>query len=322
MACQHKLNMSNPALVSLVEATAGFFGSIVSTSIMYPLEVTKTRVQSFGGKSSSAGGNNEMNTMIGALKYTYRTEGIWGLCPPYAPGWFAKIVDAGMFNFIFWFWYGICKRVFARFGSSFFIDSMTGIVAALINRICTHPFENIAQRIQTQLEGPKESFLGAARNIAREGGLGGFWKGMTPALILCINPTIDTLIYFRVRAAFLAMQTRKMGFKVVDVAAGAAFLIGILSKGMAATSCFPLTRLKVMGTTQRKGGGKKLRSTSEMAMDIWKADGIKGFFYGVEGQVFNAAVKQGLTLMLKERIEFATFRLLMPSYLAVLRGQA
>ena len=77
-----------------------------------------------------------------------------------------------------------------------------------------------------------------------------------------------------------------------------------------------------MGTTQRKSKGGKIRSSTEMAMDLWRSDGIKGFFYGAEGQVFNASVKQGLTIMMKERIQFLTFSLLMPGYLKQLAGQA
>ena len=313
--------------VSLVQATSGFVGSIISTSVMYPLEVTKTRVQSFGGKSSTAAQDGDardlqMNTMVGALKYTWRTEGIWGLCPPYAPGWFAKIVDAGMFNFVFWFWFSLCKQIFARYPKSFLIDSVTGIIAACINRLCTHPFENIAQRIQTILpHQPKESFLVAGANIVKEGGVRGLWKGLLPGMLLCINPTIDTLVYFRFRDAYLARRSRLLAQAVVDMPAGAAFMTGIFSKACAATICFPMTRLKVMGTTQRKSKkGQKLRGTFEIASDLLRTDGIKGFYYGVEGQVFNASVKQGLTVMLKERIEYATFRVLLPSYLARMSG--
>ena len=317
------------AAVSLIQATGAYVGAIISTSIMYPLEVTKTRVQSFGGKSKTAAqdgdaGDLQMNTMVGAMKYTWKTEGPWGLFPPYAPGWFAKIVDAGMFNFVFWFWFSLCKQFFARYQKSFFLDSVTGIVAASINRLCTHPFENIAQRIQTRLpHQPVEGFMSCGRNIVKEGGVSGLWKGLLPGMMLCINPTIDTLIYFRVRDAYLARATRLASFSVLNVSAGPAFLLGILSKGCAATICFPLTRLKVMGTTQRKAkDGQKLRGTFELASDVMQSDGIKGFYYGVEGQVFNASVKQGLTMMLKERIEYVTFRLLMPSYLKTLQQTA
>ena len=52
------------------------------------------------------------------------------------------------------------------------------------------------------------------------------------------------------------------------------------------------------------------------AADLWKSDGIKGFFYGAEGQIFNASVKQGLTIMMKERLQYLTFSLLMPGHLA------
>ena len=100
-------------------------------------------MQAFGGQSKSSSGdgaNTEktkaMNTMWGALKYTYKTEGKWGLFPPYAPGWIPKLVDAGAFNFIFWFWFTVCSSVAARIGDSVLIDTVKGIVAAVINRVC------------------------------------------------------------------------------------------------------------------------------------------------------------------------------------------
>lgn len=83
-----------------------------------------------GTSQPASGGGGEMNTMWGALKHTYRTEGKWGLFPPYAPGWIAKIIDAGMFNFIFWFWFSVCSSVAARFGDNAALDFAKGIVAA------------------------------------------------------------------------------------------------------------------------------------------------------------------------------------------------
>ena len=85
-------------------------------------------------------------------------------------------------------------------------------------------------------------------------------------------------------------------------------------KAFAALTCYPLTRLKVMGTTQRKAEGGKIRSSWAMAKDLWQSDGILGFWYGAEGQIFNAAVKQGLTIALKERLQFLAFALLMPGH--------
>ena len=76
-----------------------------------------------------------------------------------------------------------------------------------------------------------------------------------------------------------------------------------------------------MGTTQRKTAkGGKIRSSSELAMDLWKSDGIWGFFYGAEGQIFNASAKQGLTIMMKERLQFMTFNILMPGAFTLRRS--
>jgi adenine nucleotide transporter 17 len=238
------------AAVALVEASAACVGSLISTSIMYPLEVTKTKVQAFGGRSKTAtqdGSASEqtkaMNTMVGALRYTWKTEGYNGLFPPFAPGWIPKLVDAGTFNFIFWFWFTICTAISRRIGQGFWIDTVTGIVAAVINRLCTHPFENIAQRIQTRLPGqPLEGFFSAGGNICKETGIGGLWKGLPPALVLCINPSINMVVFFRIRGAYLRWASARVGRVVVDVAPVAAFFIAMAAKSIAALSCYPLTR--------------------------------------------------------------------------------
>ena len=314
------------AAVALVEATAACVGSLISTTFMYPLEVTKTKVQAFGGKSktsaSATGGKataeGHHNTMLSSMTHTYKTEGYKGLLAPWAPGWIPKLVDAGTFNFIFWFWFTACTSIAKRFGTSFLIDTITGITAAVINRLCTHPFENIAQRVQCRLPGmPFESMGGACTNIIKESGVRGLWKGLPPALILCINPSINMLCFFRIRRWWLARASRLAGEAVVLVAARPAFFIAMGSKSFAALTCYPLTRLKVMGTTQRKVEGGKIRSSWEMAKDLWQSDGILGFWYGAEGQIFNASFKQGITIMLKERLQFIAFSLFMPGHLAV-----
>ena len=178
-------------------------------------------MQAFGGNSAtskSAGANNAaMGSMWGALKHTWKTEGKWGLFPPYAPGWAAKLVDAGSFNFVFWFWFSITSSVAARFGDSATLDFLKGIIAAGINRLCTHPAENIASRMQTRQPGePKEAYFAVARRIMRESGPGGLWKGLGPAMILCINPTIDTFVFFRVRKYYLNWASARAGMQVGD----------------------------------------------------------------------------------------------------------
>ena len=263
------------AAAALVEATAACVGSLISTTFMYPLEVTKTKVQAYGGKSktsaSATGGakldaevlllllhiplffllclpplpplppivlllpSNSLqpavaaaaasasrvrvgtepaplmlqvspeghhNTMISSMVHTWKTDGYKGLLAPWAPGWAPKLVDAGSFNFCFWFWFTVCTAISKRIGAhgSWAGDTITAFITGVINRISTHPFENIAQRAQCRLPGmPFESMGDACRNIIKESGVRGLWKGLPPALILCINPSINMLCFFRIR---------------------------------------------------------------------------------------------------------------------------
>ena len=156
-------------------------------------------MQAFGGKSKTASQDGEaseqtkaMNTMWGALKYTYKTEGWNGLFPPYAPGWVPKLIDAGSFNFIFWFWFTCCTAVANRIGQGVLIDTVTGIVAAAINRLSTHPFENIAQRIQTRLpHQPEEGFFACGKSICAESGVGASFCRVSSQLFPALSLQAD-----------------------------------------------------------------------------------------------------------------------------------
>jgi hypothetical protein len=122
-------------------------------------------------------------------------------------------------------------------------------------------------------------------------------------------------------------------FKVIiglTVAQG--FFIGMFGKFVAATLCYPLTRIKVMCQAQTKkakkgsiSGNDELERTLspiEMAKKVFRTDGIGGFFYGVEGQVFNAALKQGLNFMVKERIQLLLLAIWMPAKLKEMKMRA
>ena len=94
------------------------------------------------------------------------------------------------------------------------------------------------------------------------------------------------------------------------------FAIGLSSKFIAATVCYPITRVKVMAIAQSKQKkGEKAKSGFEIASEVYQKDGFAGFYYGLEGQVSNAALKYGLNMMIKERIQLLLYWLLLPEKL-------
>ena len=57
---------------------------------------------------------------------------------------------------------------------------------------------------------------------------------MPPALVLCINPSINMIVFFRIRGAYLRWASARLGQAVIDVAPMPAFFIAMAAKSIAA----------------------------------------------------------------------------------------
>lgn len=77
------------------------------------------------------------------------------------------------------------------------MELVLGAVAGALAQIFTIPVSVIATRQQVgktkssadvDIEGDNDSFLGVAREIVEEEGVGGLWLGIKPGLILTVNP--------------------------------------------------------------------------------------------------------------------------------------
>ena len=152
-----------------------------------------------------------------------------------------------------------------------------------------------------------------------EEGLGAFYKGLLPCLLLSLNATIQDTIFEGIKDSWLRRQNLAASLKDVKVglSAAQAFWLGLISKLIASTICYPITRIKQMCQAQTKRsklreGDEKALGMLEMSKNVWSQDGWRGFVYGIEGQVFNASLKAALNRSVKERIQVLLFVLLFP----------
>jgi adenine nucleotide transporter 17 len=79
-----------------------------------------------------------------------------------------------------------------------------------------------------------DSFLGIAREIVAEEGVGGLWLGIKPGLVLTVNPAITYGVFERVKSVLLTASSAS------KLAPGTAFLVGALSKTLATIVNFQL----------------------------------------------------------------------------------
>eukprot|EP00438_Fugacium_kawagutii_P008586 Skav214151 [mRNA] locus=scaffold1645:270597:273360:- [translate_table: standard] len=185
-------------------------------------------------------------------------------------------------------------------------------------QLTTLPLQNHSTRMQTQTE--KRGNWATAVAMYREEGLGAFYKGAGDPQIEMYQWEWDSRWSL---FDFISMSSKDHELLLdllvsewqVGLTAGQAFWLGLISKLIASTICYPLTRIKQMCQAQTKrsklrragedpnaSDGKPL-SMWEMSVKVWASDGWNGFVYGIEGQVFNASLKAALHRSAKERIQ-------------------
>ena len=80
----------------------------------------------------------------------------------------------------------------------------------------------------------------------REEGLASFYKGLLPCLLLSVNASIQDTIYDTIKDMWLNRMNRNASTAHIGLTAGQAFWLGLGSKLIASTLCYPLTRVKQM----------------------------------------------------------------------------
>ncbi|PWN35714.1 mitochondrial carrier [Meira miltonrushii] len=147
-----------------------------------------------------------------------------------------------------------------------------------------------------------DSFLGVAREILREDGVTGLWRGLKPSLVLTVNPAITYGVYERVKNIILAASAdgKMTPYK--------SFLVGALSKTLATIVTFPyiLSKIRLQAKDTRYKGA------IDCLTQIAKEKGLSGWYQGMQAQITKAVLAQALLFYFRDYFEIVTRRLLQP----------
>ena len=112
-----------------------------------------------------------------------------------------------MTEFAYFYWYTVVRTLYTnRFAKKTATgvavlgtatELLLGAIAGALAQIFTIPVSVIATRQQLGSSSSgkdaapaDESFIGVARDILREDGVTGLWRGLKPSLVLTVNPAI------------------------------------------------------------------------------------------------------------------------------------
>ncbi|OQO08119.1 hypothetical protein B0A48_06913 [Cryoendolithus antarcticus] len=296
-------------------AIAGSTGAVLANSLVYPLDIVKTRLQvqikkrpnssnKLAENDSSATTTNDRhyNGTIHAIQTILEDEGIMGLYS----GMAGSLLGVASTNFAYFYWYSTVRTLYLTrvqkntSAPNTAVELALGAVAGALAQLFTIPIAVVTTRQQTQPKGDKKGLLATAKEVIdSEDGYSGLWRGLKASLVLVVNPAITYGAYQRLKDVIYP------GKQILR--AHEAFLLGAMSKSLATIATQPLIVAKV-GLQSRPPparNGKPFKSFGEVMAFIIHHEGALGLFKGIGPQILKGLLVQGLLMMTKERLELA-----------------
>jgi len=308
-------------------ALAGALGGCFSSAVVYPLDVAKTRIQAL--PSNGKGKEKDNLSMLAVLIRIYKAEGVLGLYR----GFGATMLNTFSMQYAYFFFYSFVRnsyitRLTRRLppGSklpplSTAAELLLGALAGALAQIFTIPVSVIATRQQvgrpngTSGESDDDSFLGVAREIIEEEGVGGLWLGIKPGLVLTVNPAITYGVFERVKGLILLAQAKAgSGTKLSP---WLSFIIGAFSKTLATIVTYPyiMAKVRIQARSADSDDGQdglphtlhhvntKHAGAVRILARVLKREGFVGWYQGMQAQITKAVLSQALLFVSKEQFE-------------------
>ncbi|GKY99711.1 hypothetical protein MPSEU_000925100 [Mayamaea pseudoterrestris] len=144
-----------------------------------------------------------------------------------------------------------------------------------------------------------------------------YWKGLLPSLLLCINPAIHYTVFDSLKYRLLQSQHFRMNATSSNnLSLLEAFMLGIAAKFVATMITYPLIRAKVVLMLARDASSTRSTNASSnhgllaCLLTDYQRHGFISLYRGLSLQLAHTLLKSALLVMVRERINRTTRRLL------------
>ena len=299
--------------------SAGILGGSVSTVLLYPLELVKTRMQvieSSGTTMQSRG----YHSMHSATRTVLAKEGFLGLYQGLFP---AVIASAGSWGFYFLLYENSKQRKLRSFENGTKLSTidhlLSGVEAGVVLVLAFNPLWLVKTRlalqgIDTTRGKPYSGLFQSLKMIVKEEGFVGLYKGVVPALFLTSHGAIQFAFYEKLKE-FSSNYYRTNSTSDSNVLPSWVPIInGGISKIFASTVTYPYQVIKSrlqqrpnMEAPPTNGAllsklhsNSKYSGTIDCIQKIWKVEGVRGYFRGVMPNALKVAPSAALTFFTYE----------------------
>ena len=304
---------------SLVESVAGFTAGVVSTLAVHPFDIVKTRLQIEQNERSRPGGS--LKVMRRIASEGGGTRSVSGVVQSFYRGLMPNMIGNSVSWALYFMWYGNIKDLMraarvrtnpsTKLGkqelrpSDYFIAS--GLAGA-ITAVLTNPIWVIKTRMLSSARnapGAYKSTLQGTVALYQQEGWRGFYRGLVPSLFGVSHGAIQFMAYESLKNHW-AISLRggtKEGLTNVDFLA-----LSAASKMFAGSITYPYQ--VVRARLQTYDAGRKYRGAGDVMVQIWRNEGIGGFYKGLGPNIVRVLPSTCVTFLVYENTKFYLPRLL------------
>ena len=280
MGDETKTVMQTISAIINPNALAGFMAGSFSSSVLYPLEVVKTRFQ-IGSHA-----NFSYRSTFGALASIYKSHGIRELYRGFPAGFTGSSLSWGLY---FWL-YNDLKKSFANFRG---VDNpgpvdhwASSVLASMAVQTLLCPLWVV--KLNQQL-GNINGFWSGLNSLAQKEGVRGLYRGLIPGYWSSLHLAIQFVIYEE-------LKTRTF----VDSLTINTIIATVLSKSCATVLTSPIEVVKVRLRSSSVRVGETITG---ICKQIYQKEGIRGFYRGVGTALIRILPGQCLTFVTFETVK-------------------
>eukprot|EP00591_Stephanopyxis_turris_P002702 CAMPEP_0195520412 /NCGR_PEP_ID=MMETSP0794_2-20130614/16796_1 /TAXON_ID=515487 /ORGANISM="Stephanopyxis turris, Strain CCMP 815" /LENGTH=311 /DNA_ID=CAMNT_0040649759 /DNA_START=244 /DNA_END=1179 /DNA_ORIENTATION=+ len=275
--------------MNILNFFSGGVAGTIASCITNPLEVIKTQLQS---SSVSASANGEMAMAAGSPRAVVdkilATNGITGFYKGIVPT-LIGIIPA---RSAYFFSYEQTKRRLSPVLPAGCVGNaiVSGLAAGIASNTLTNPIWMVKTRMQLIADGSVgqrvySGYTDVIKTIAKEEGLGGFYKGVSASYWGCIEGSIQFMLYEKLKTKMLQKHNDlrlRQGLEPSDkLSKMTYFCSAALAKGVAAAATYPHEVARTRLREQARGGVFKYTGMWQTLSLIAKEEGRNGLYAGM-----------------------------------------
>ena len=267
-----------PSLTSVDHLISGLTAGSVSTLLLHPFDLIKTRLQASQLVQQPAASTSSLSL----LRSIVRDEGVRALWKGISPNFIGNTVAWGSYFFL----YNSAKQHYQQLTQRQQLSAWEYLTCAALSGTCIAALTNPVWVVKTRMfldsramADSEQRLVPALLRLWREEGLRGLYRGFVPSVLGVSHGAVQFMTYEVAKQRLLDYKRRS------DPTASASFApletvgLAIASKVTAAVTTYPYQVIRTQLQDSRVQ--PPLRGTWQAVRHVWAAGGLRGLYRGV-----------------------------------------